>query len=420
MKKFRKTLSFVLIFILSVSLSSCIDFKNNSDNKISSNEISQVVSIEEKNDELSSKNIIKIDKNRPKKFDKETKDEIINIKAFGDLMAHMDQNDYAKNYGNDEYDYSNQFEYIKDFAKDSDLTIGNFETSVSKTREPSGYPQFTTPKEYIRDIKKAGFDVLSTANNHSVDSFEEGVFDTIDAMDEYGMAHAGTHKADEDRFIYLDVKGLKVAFMSYTYGVNGLDSLIVENKPEEIVNYLDPEKIKADIKEAKKNKADLIIVYPHWGVEYQSYPTDEHIKLGRDMIDWGADLVIGNHPHVSQPAEKYKAKDGREGYIAYSCGNFVACQSYEVLGDIRTEQSVAFDINILKNKKSGKVKLGDVKFHPIWNGHWNDQYGYLAKVFRTEDFLQGGKYFDKVNESQRERIKTCDEMIKKTINTKVE
>lgn len=420
MKRFKKILSFVLIFILSVSLSSCIDFKNNSDNKISSNEISQVVSIEEKNDELSSKNIIKIDKNRPKKFDKETKDEIINIKAFEDLMAHMDQNDYAKNYGNGEYDYSNQFEYIKDFAKDSDLTIGNFETSVSKTREPSGYPQFTTPKEYIRDIKKAGFDVLSTANNHSVDSFEEGIFDTIDAMDEYGMAHAGTHKADEDRFIYLDVKGLKVAFMSYTYGVNGLDSLIVENKPEEIVNYLDPEKIKADIKEAKKNKADLIIVYPHWGVEYQSYPSDEHIKLGRDMIDWGADLVIGNHPHVSQPAEKYKAKDGREGYIAYSCGNFVACQSYEVLGDIRTEQSVAFDINILKDKKTGKARLGKVEFYPIWNGHWNDQYGYLAKVFRTEDFLQGGKYFDKVNESQRERIKTCDEMIKKTINTKVE
>lgn len=420
MKIFKKILSFVLIFILSVSLSSCIDFKNNSDNKIFSNEISQVVSIEEKNDELSSKNIIKIDKNRPKKFDKETKDEIINIKAFGDLMAHMDQNDYAKNYGNGQYDYSNQFEYIKDFAKDSDLTIGNFETSVSKTREPSGYPQFTTPKEYIGDIKNAGFDVLSTANNHSVDSFEEGIFDTIDAMDEYGMAHAGTHRADEDRFIYLDVKGLKVAFMSYTYGLNGLDSLIVENKPEEIVNYLDGEKIKADIKEAKKNDADLIIVYPHWGVEYQSYPTDEHIKLGRDMIDWGADLVIGNHPHVSQPAERYKAKDGREGYIAYSCGNFVSCQSYEVLGDIRTEQSVAFNIDILKDKKTGKAKLGKVDFYPIWNGHWNDQYGYLAKVFRTKDFLDGGKYYDKVDESQRERIKTCDEMIKKTINTKVE
>lgn len=161
-------------------------------------------------------------------------------------------------------------------------------------------------------------------------------------------------------------------------------------------------------------------MYPHWGVEYQSYPTDEQIKLGRDMIDWGADLVIGNHPHVSQPAERYKAKDGREGYIAYSCGNFVSCQAYEVLGDIRTEQSVAFDIDILKDKKTGKARIDKVDFYPIWNGHWYDQYGYLAKVFRTKDFLEGGKYFDKVDESQRERIKTCDQMIKKTINTKVE
>ena len=416
MKKYRKILSLLLVFLMAFSLSSCKkqDGKSNifSDISVSNKEVKK------ENDK--NKGIIKIDKKRPKKFDEKSKDEIINIKAGGDLMAHMDQVDYARNYGNGKYDFSNQFEYVKDFLKDSDLTIGNFETSVSKTREPSGYPQFTTPKEYIRDIKNAGFDMLSTANNHSVDSFEEGIFDTIDAMDEYKVAHTGTRKPGEDRFIYRNVKGLKVAFMSYTYGVNGLDSLVTENKPEDVINYLEPEKIKADIKEAKKNKADLIIVYPHWGVEYQSYPTDEQIKLGRDMIDWGADLVIGNHPHVTQPAERYKTKEGKEGYIAYSCGNFIACQSYDVLGDIRTEQSVLYDINILRNNKTGKVKLGDVKIHPIWNGHMRDENGYLAKDFMTEDFLEGGKYYDKVNEAQRERIRKCDEMIRKTVNTKVE
>lgn len=138
------------------------------------------------------------------------------------------------------------------------------------------------------------------------------------------------------------------------------------------------------------------------------------------MIDWGADLVIGNHPHVTQPAERYKTKDGREGYIAYSCGNFVSNQSLEASDDIRTEQTVAFDINIEKNNKTNKVKLGEVKFYPIWVGHYSDEYGYLAKVYRTKDFLEGGKYYDMVDEGQRERIRTCDEMIKKTINTKVE
>ncbi|WP_244897259.1 CapA family protein [Anaerococcus hydrogenalis] len=311
MKKYRKILSLLLVFLMAFSLSSCKkqDGKSNISSDIS------VSNKEVKKENDKNKGIVKIDKKRPKKFDEKSKDEIINIKAGGDLMAHMGQVDYARNYGNGKYDFSNQFEYVKDFLSDSDLTIGNFETSVSKTREPSGYPQFTTPKEYIRDIKNAGFDMLSTANNNSVDSFEEGIFDTIDAMDEYKVAHTGTRKPGEDRFIYRNVKGLKVAFMSYTYGVNGLDSLVTENKPEDVINYLEPEKIKADIKEAKKNKADLIIVYPHWGVEYQSYPTDEQIKLGRDMIDWGADLVIGNHPHVTQPAERYKTKDGKEGYM---------------------------------------------------------------------------------------------------------
>lgn len=419
MKKIRKFQSLLLAIIILFSFSSCKNLKENPANNISSSDISSSRKIAKKENDKN-KGIIKIDKKRPKKIDEKTKDEIINIKAGGDLMAHIDQVDYARNYGNGKYDFSNQFEYVKDFLSDSDLTIGNFETSVSKTREPSGYPQFTTPKEYIRDIKNAGFDMLSTANNHSVDSFEQGIFDTIDAMDEYGMAHTGTRKPGEDRFIYRNVKGLKVAFMSYTYGVNGLDSLVTENKPKDVINYLEPEKIKEDIKEAKKNKADLIIVYPHWGVEYQSYPTDEHIKLGREMIDWGADLVIGNHPHVTQPAQRYKTKDGREGYIAYSCGNFIACQSYDVLGDIRTEQSVLYDINILRNNKTGKIKLGDVKIHPIWNGHMRDENGYLAKDFMTEDFLEGGKYYDKVNEVQRERIRKCDEMIRKTVNTKVE
>lgn len=184
MKKISKFQSFLLAIIILFSFSSCKNLKENPANNISSSDISSSKKeVRKENDK--NKGIIKIDKKRSKKIDEKTKDEIINIKAGGDLMAHIDQVDYARNYGNGKYDFSNQFEYVKDFLSDSDLTIGNFETSVSKTREPSGYPQFTTPKEYIRDIKNAGFDMLSTANNHSVDSFEQGIFDTIDAMDEY-------------------------------------------------------------------------------------------------------------------------------------------------------------------------------------------------------------------------------------------
>ncbi|MFR2716035.1 MAG: hypothetical protein ACLTA5_00970 [Anaerococcus obesiensis] len=90
------------------------------------------------------------------------------------------------------------------------------------------------------------------------------------------------------------------------------------------------------------------------------------------------------------------------------------------MGDIRTEQSVAFDINVEKNTKTGKVKLGEVNFYPIWVGHINDEYGKLSRVYRTKDFLEGGKYFDKVDENQRARILKADQMVKETINTKVQ
>lgn len=424
MKKINRILSVIFIFFLAISFTSC---KKNEDKTDSNSNIAENIIIKErkKSNEDSSDsnnkkiNISKIEKKDSNTNDSDSKVEKINIKAFGDIMAHMGQVNYAKNYGKGNYDFSRQFEYIKEFVSDSDLAIGNFETSINPDKQPSGFPQFTSPAEYLKDIKDAGFDLLSTANNHTLDSEEKGIYDTIEAMDKEGIAHCGTRKAGESRIKYIQVKNMKIGFLSYTYGVNGLESLVVNHKPNEIINYLDEKNIEEDIKEARKN-SDFIIVYPHWGIEYQSYPAQEHISLARNMIKWGADLVIGNHPHVVQPAERYKAENGKEGYIAYACGNFVSNQSLEALGDIRTEQSVAFDINVEKNTKTGKVKLGEVNFYPIWVGHINDEYGKLSRVYRTKDFLEGGKYFDKVDENQRARILKADQMVKETINTKVQ
>lgn len=417
MKKTKRILSIFLIFLFALSFSSC---NINQDKSVSDSNIkSNIILNNTKKSNDTSIVYKKIDKNASNTNEVSSDIEKINVKAFGDIMAHMGQVEYARNYGNGNYDFSRQFEYIKDFVSDADLSIGNFETSINPDRQPSGYPRFTTPASYLHDLKNIGFDALSTANNHTLDSEEKGIYDTINALDNEGIYHSGTRNPGDDRIKYIKVKNIKIAFLSYTYGVNGLEGLVVDHKPSDIINFLDEDIIKEDIKKASKN-SDLIIVYPHWGVEYQSYPEQEQIKLARNMIDWGANIVIGNHPHVVQPAEKYKTKNGREGYIAYSCGNFVSNQSLEALGDIRTEQTVAFDINIEKNNKTNKVKLGEVEFYPIWVGHFSDEYGYLAKVYRTKDFLEGGKYFDKVNENQRERIKTCDEMVTKTINTKVE
>lgn len=360
-----------------------------------------------------------ISKNKEKDEDKEGDYTKIKAKFFGDTMAHIGQVQYALAYGGGDYDFSNQFSYIKDYVKDSDLAITNYETTSDPNREYSGYPAFNTPANYLKNIKDAGFDVVTTANNHALDTDEEGVQTTIEAIKEAGLDFVGTKAKDSDKILYKEINGIKVAILAYTYGANGKEDLLNVRDEVSSLNYLNEENVKSDIEEAKKNSADFIIVYPHWGIEYESYPTDETIKLAHEMVDWGADLVIGNHPHVVQPVEVYKSEDGREGIIAYALGNFISKQSLEVSGDIRVEQALSIEVTLEKDKKSGKKKLSDMKLHPLWVGTNYDQYGASSKTYLCEDFLEGGSKYDLVDDNMRARIQQAYDMTMKTAKTEV-
>lgn len=360
-----------------------------------------------------------ISKNKEKDEDKEGAYTKIKAKFFGDTMAHIGQVQYALAYGGGDYDFSNQFSYIKDYVKDSDLAITNYETTSDPNREYSGYPAFNTPANYLKNIKEAGFDVVTTANNHALDTDEEGVQTTIEAIKKAGLDFVGTKAKDSDKILYKEINGIKVAILAYTYGANGKEDLLNVRDEVSSLNYLNEENVKSDIEEAKKNSADFIIVYPHWGIEYESYPTDETIKLAHEMVDWGADLVIGNHPHVVQPVEVYKSEDGREGIIAYALGNFISKQSLEVSGDIRVEQALSIEVTLEKDKKSGKKKLSDMKLHPLWVGTNYDQYGASSKTYLCEDFLEGGSKYDLVDDNMRARIQQAYDMTIKTAKTEV-
>lgn len=360
-----------------------------------------------------------ISKNKEKDEDKEGDYTKIKAKFFGDTMAHIGQVQYALAYGGGEYDFSNQFSYIKDYVKDSDLAITNYETTSDPNREYSGYPAFNTPASYLKNIKEAGFDVVTTANNHALDTDEEGVQTTIEAIKEAGLDFVGTKEKDSDKILYKEINGIKVAILAYTYGANGKEDLLDVRDEVSSLNYLNEENVKSDIEEAKKNSCDFIIVYPHWGIEYESYPTDETIKLAHKMVDWGADLVIGNHPHVVQPVEVYKSEDGREGIIAYALGNFISKQSLEISGDIRVEQALSIEVTLEKDKKTGKKKLSDMKLHPLWVGTNYDQYGASSKTYLCEDFLEGGSKYDLVDDNMRARIQQAYDMTIKTAKTEV-
>ena len=343
----------------------------------------------------------------------------VTIKAVGDIMAHKIQIQYAYNRGGGGYDFTDSFSYVKDFISDADIAIGNYETTTNPNVEYAGFPRFNAPPEYIEAIADAGFDILTTANNHSLDTELEGVFSTMEYIEKAGLSYVGSQAEGEDNILYKTVNGIKLAFLSYTYGANGQVDLLQVRPEIPELNYLNPEQIEDDIKRAKSNGADFVVVYPHWGIEYQSYPAESQIELGRDMIKWGADLVIGNHPHVVQPFEYVEASDGREGFIAYALGNFISFQNLENNGDIRVEQAVAYEISLKKDKESGAKEISEVKSHPVWVGVKYNDYGQSVQTHLAEDFLEGGQYYGDLNENQTYRASQAYDMTTETINQEV-
>ncbi len=240
----------------------------------------------------------------------------------GDVMQHGPQINGAYNPKTGRYEYENSFKFIKPVIESVDIAIANLE--VTHAGKPySGYPQFSAPDELSSALKNTGFDVLLTCNNHSCDGGAKGVVRTLDVLDELGIVHTGTFRNKKERDanypLIIDQNGMKVAILNYTYGTNGL----VVAAPL-IINYIDSAVMKQDFAKAKKN-ADYIICTMHWGTEYKHLPNDYQKNYEKYCYELGADMVIGGHPHVIQPALTKTVK-GEEKLTAWSLGNFVSNQ----------------------------------------------------------------------------------------------
>lgn len=341
----------------------------------------------------------------------------IRIKAVGDLLYHTPLLAHGKNHGTDgNYDFSRQYALISDFIKDADFAVANFEGSSNPNYPADGYPMFNTPKDVFGYVKEAGFDLLSTINNHTLDTYLEGLETTIQGIEESGLDNFGSQVDPANRIKIFDIEGVHVAFLGYTDNFNGMDFLLDTPEKEAMANRLDADLIKADIAEAKQKGADAIIIYPHWGDEYTSKPRPNYVTLARQMIDWGADVVLGNHPHVTQPEEWYETEDGRQGYIIYSMGNFISNQTLETLNDIRTEQSVVVEVAITKEMHSGQTKLEDVTAHPTWMMRTVDEFGgWLHQPVIAKDYMPGGSKSEGLNQEQLNRASKAYQMVSDTL-----
>jgi hypothetical protein len=275
----------------------------------------------------------------------------ITIASVGDIMMHEAQIK-SGSLGNGNYDYSLMFRSIKPYIEKADFAIGNLETTLAGNEEKyTGYPMFNAPEILAKNIKDAGFDMVTTANNHSLDRKFYGVVKTIENLDKEGLLHIGTYKTKEDsEAIFVeDIKGVKVAFLVYTYGTNGM---VIPEKFA--VNLIDRSRIFEDIKKAKALNVDMIIASMHFGNEYQTTQNKTQEDLVNFLFQNGVDAVLGSHPHVLQPVEMKKVKDvygvEKERFVIYSQGNIVAN-----MPDRYKNSGVIINLNIKKDKNGTTI-----------------------------------------------------------------
>jgi poly-gamma-glutamate synthesis protein (capsule biosynthesis protein) len=242
------------------------------------------------------------------------------LAATGDFLMHEPVTQRAQALaGGQGYDFRPLLANIKPLVSAADLAICHMETPLSRDdKRISYYPSFVAPNEIAPAAAWAGYKTCTTASNHTLDQGSAGVTATLDVMDAAHLQHVGTARAPtEPSWQMYDVRGIRVAHLDYTYGLNGIP--VPKDKPW-IVNLINPARILADAHAARQAGAQFVMVAMHWGAEYQSAATAEQRSLARTLLaSPDIDFVYGCHVHVVQPIEQIGTK-----YVVYGLGNFLA------------------------------------------------------------------------------------------------
>src|SRR5690625_4687375 len=289
----------------------------------------------------------------------------IRIAAVGDIMFHDTLLESAFDDESLTYDVNTFFEDVQSILSDADIAMANFETTTSgSAREYTGYPIFNSPDETIDAVKNAGIDVLTHANNHSLDTGSDGLKRTAQMIREKGLSSAGSYVEKPDsRVLIEDVKGIKVAILAYTESTNGLGSEYPDEELNAMLNLMRKDIISEDIQEAKDEDADIIIASMHWGIEYDDDPNETQIDFAQFMAEEGVDIILGSHPHVIQKSELIETDD-QQTFVIYSMGNFISNQRQETLDDERTEDGIIVNIDIQKNDETGETNIKNIDYVP--------------------------------------------------------
>ena len=281
-------------------------------------------------------------------------DRIIRVSAVGDILCGSEMLEDAHQ-KNDTYTFDYMFQNITSYIKKSDIVLGTMETSFT-TNPYSGYGNRNSPKEFGLAVKNSGVNLVSISTNHSLDYGASGLKETKEYLQEIGFSTVGDRLEDESVNIQ-NIKDVKIAFLSYTYGVENESSK--SKKDLESLNIFNEKIAKEDLKYAKEN-ADYIFVIMHWGNDYATTPSDNQEKIANFLIENGANVILGNHPAVIQPMEIHETNEGN-AFVAYSLGNYISSINYEA-----SKVELVLNIELRKRGEDGKVVLSKVDYTPIY------------------------------------------------------
>lgn len=344
------------------------------------------------------------------------------LAVCGDAMSHMPQTRDAYDSQAGAYDYKPMIRFAKPWIEQADYAVVNLETTFAGGPDYSGFPAFNTPDALGDALKDAGFDLVSTANNHCLDRGYDGMVRTLDVLDNLGLAHVGTYRSAEERAAQngvhvADVGGIKVAFLSYTYGTNGIP--LSKSHPDTVnilhtdymsdAQVLDTARIADDLAAAEALSPDLIAVIVHWGVEYQTTQNEHQEEIADFLFDHGADVILGSHPHVLQPMETRTLtdRDGttHTGFVCWSLGNFISSQNDEY-----TDTTVVLNLELTKNPNTGATDVTKVGYVPLYmldreQEVDGERFTLLDAHRGIEEYASGGSSY--ISASTEKKLQKC-------------
>ena len=337
----------------------------------------------------------------------------VRIVFIGDVMQHGYQIRSARIKGAnpddpDSYDYSATFKYVEDAFRNADLAVANMEFPMG-ILPYTGYPHFSAPFSIARQAKESGLGLFQLANNHLMDKGEKGLETTLRLYDSLGVPHTGAYRSDreeeEKNPVFFDLKGIRFAFINFTYGTNG-NPVPAPYR----INLMDSVHVIEMIARARRQEADIIIALPHWGNEYQLYPSAGQKEWARMLFRHGVRIIVGTHPHVPQTGEIHYAanqlpsrEEEVEKIVFYSLGNYISNQS---IPDY-TQLELMAEIRAVKNNMTREVTLLAPQWTYLWcfkKGELEDDYTVVPveEILGNPEKVKSGIQYERMCDTYRE------------------